>query len=318
MFTPEPGDEVACSVTNVELASVDVTKTVQGAANWAFDFTINPDPDGVGGQPATQTATDENPTVTWTGLDPSVNYTITEAPVVGFISGTISCGEGGATIDPDPGENVDCAVTNTALVALDVAPTATASFNRSVAWSLDKSVAPASHTGTAGANAGSSTWTVVATKTVTLGSFAVTGNVTISNPNAIVVPFLIAESLDDGTGVTVNCPSSTVPANGSVVCTFTATPTAATATVATVEVTPSVAGLNAVTKTAVVSFLANVIGNETVTVDDDRDSEGQFPAVISSSTTFDYGETFPCSSNSADYTNFSRYRHVSEHGDVDG
>ena len=53
-----------------------------------------------------------------------------------------------------------------------------------------------------------------------------------------------------------------------------------------------------------VAFLATVIGAETVTVDDDRDSEGQFPAVIASSTTFDYGETFPCSSNPADYTNF--------------
>ena len=53
-------------------------------------------------------------------------------------------------------------------------------------------------------------------------------------------------------------------------------------------------------------------------MDDDRDIEGQFPAEISSSTTFDYGETFPCLANPADYTNLSRYRHVSEHGDIDG
>ena len=183
-------------------------------------------------------------------------------------------------------------------------PTATASFNRSVAWSLDKSVAPASHSGTAGANAGSSTWTVVATKTVTLGGFA--GSRARQSPTATPSRFCcaIAQSLDDGTPVNLTCLSLTVPANGSVVCSFTATPTAATATGATAVVTPSVAGLEAVTRTAVVSFLATVIGAETVTVDDDRDSEGQFPAVIASSTTFDYGETFPCSSNPADYTNF--------------
>jgi uncharacterized repeat protein (TIGR01451 family) len=97
-----------------------------------------------------------------------------------------------------------------------------------------------------------------------------------------------------------------VPANGNVVCTFTATPTAGTATVATTVVTPSIAGLDAVTEAAAVSFLANVIGDETVTVDDNRDTEGQFPAEISSSTTFDYGETFACSANPADYTNFTR------------
>ena len=189
------------------------------------------------------------------------------------------------------------------LVALDVATTATASFNRTISWSLDKSVAPASHSGTAGENAGSSTWTVVATKTVTLGGFAVTGTVTVANDNDVAVPFTIALTLDDSTGVTVDCPSLSVSANDSVICTFTATPTAAAATEVTAVVTPSTAGLDPVTATADVSFVPNAIGDDTVTADDDRDTEDQFPAVISSSTTFAYDETFPCSSNAADYTN---------------
>ena len=61
-------------------------------------------------------------------------------------------------------------------------------------------MAPASHSGAAGGNAGSSTWTVVATKTVTLGGFAVTGTVTVTNNNDVAVPFTLAQSLDDGTG----------------------------------------------------------------------------------------------------------------------
>ena len=277
------------------------------ATGWEFEFTIAP---SEGLSPDTpQTVTPADPTITWGNLVDGVEYTITETddPSDGFIHGAIVCGDGeGAynTFTAVAGETVTCTATNTELNALDVATTATASFNRLVAWSLDKSVTPASHAGTAGANAGSSTWTVVATKTETLGGFAVTGNVTIANSNAIPVLFAITQSLDDGTPVNLTCPSLTVPANGNIVCSFTATPSAATATVATAVVTPSIARLGVVTRTAVVSFLATVIGADTVTVDDDRDTEGQFPAVISSSTTFDYGDAFPCSANPADYTNF--------------
>ena len=79
-----------------QLGSVDVTKHVVGPSDdWEFDFTISPDPDGEGGQDATQTATAAEPTVHWDGLDPSVEYTITEDDVDGFISGAVSCGDGG-------------------------------------------------------------------------------------------------------------------------------------------------------------------------------------------------------------------------------
>ena len=137
-FTPLPGQAVTCAVTNTALASVDVTKTVQGAADWAFDFTISPDPDGDGGQPATQTATDEDDTVTWTGLDPFVQYTITEAAEPGFINGSINC-DGDAAFTPTPGETVACAVTNIALASVDVTKTVAGS---AAAWAFDFTISP--------------------------------------------------------------------------------------------------------------------------------------------------------------------------------
>ena len=143
---------------------------------------------------------------------------------------------------------------------------------------------PASQTGTAGGNAGTSTWTVVATKHVTTGNFGVSGTVSITNDNMFAVPFFIANSLDDGTGIVVGCPSLSVPADSSLECTFTASPTNASATKVTALVTPTDGILGAQQATAAVSFATHLIGDETVTVDDDRDTDGQFPAQISGST----------------------------------
>ena len=194
-------------------------------------------------------------------------------------------------------------------VALQATTTATATFTRTITWSLDKSVTPASHAGAAGEDAGTSTWTVVASKIQTLSNFQVTGTVSVTNGNNFPVAFAVAESLTGGIPVTVNCAGSvtpnegTAPANGSVNCTYAVTPANDLATLVTAVVTPTDSAIGAVTATAPVSFTENVIGDDTVTVDDNRDSEGQFPDGISTSTTFDYDETFPCSSNPADYTN---------------
>jgi uncharacterized repeat protein (TIGR01451 family) len=300
-FPIAPGVTAVCNVTNVGPPTVSVTKSVDGdSTDWSFDFTISPVP---AGETATKSADASHPTVTWQ-LEADVEYTITEEPVDGFISGDITCGEGGDTFTPQAGDQIECSVTNTELVALDVTTTATASFDRTVGWSLEKSVTPASQDGVAGDNAGTSTWTVEATKTVTLGNFGVDGTVRITNHNGFAVPFALVTSLNDGSEVDVDCDVLSVPADGFVDCTFSASPSGSVATKATAVVTPTDPILDAVSKDAVVSFLANTIGDDTVTVDDDRDTDEQFPAQISESTTFSYDETFPCSSIATDYTNF--------------
>jgi hypothetical protein len=112
-FTPTPGQAVTCAVTNTQLASVSVTKSVlpADATGWSVAFTIAPVP---AGQSATLTATSGAPTVTWTGLQPGIQYTVTEGSMPGFTAGPLSCGTGGATFTPGPGEAVACSVTNTA------------------------------------------------------------------------------------------------------------------------------------------------------------------------------------------------------------
>jgi hypothetical protein len=200
-------------------------------------------------------------------------------------------------------------------VPLEAEKTAEGSYDRTVTWELEKSVEPDSHTGNAGEDAGTSTWEVVATKTEELGNYLVEGSITISNANEIPVDVSVSDVLDDGTVAAVDCggglSTGTVPAaaggvDGSLTCSYTASPVDGSATLNTATITSNTDDVDGTTATAPVSFVENLIGDDEVDIDDDRDTEGQFPATISSSTTFDYDETFVCSSNPADYTNGSR------------
>jgi hypothetical protein len=76
---------------------------------------------------------------------------------------------------------------------LTATKTATGSHDRTISWDLTKTVAPASHSGSAGETAGSSDWSVKATKNEILNNFKVTGNITINNPNGFPVDFQRAE-----------------------------------------------------------------------------------------------------------------------------
>ena len=54
---------------------------------------------------------------------------------------------------------------------------AAGTYDRTVTWELEKTVKPDSHTGNAGEDAGSSTWTVVVDKTEVSDNYAVTGSI---------------------------------------------------------------------------------------------------------------------------------------------
>ena len=87
--------------------------------------------------------------------------------------------------------------------------TAQGSYDRTVTWDLTKSVDPKSHTGNAGENAGTSTWTVVADKTEKKDNYKVTGNITISNSNNVAVNVDVSDALDDNTVADVDCDPGT-------------------------------------------------------------------------------------------------------------
>lgn len=192
--------------------------------------------------------------------------------------------------------------------ALTVTKTAAGTYDRTYSWQLTKSVTPTSHTGTAGSIAGSSTWTVIATKNVVDSNFQVAGDITITNPNNFPVTFSVVDVLDDQTSAAVTCPSNTVAALGTVTCTYTAAPTSAAATLntATVSVTdPS--SVQGGTATAPVSFTANTIGDASVTLGDTRFS---YSNGISSSTTVTFPESFPCPSDASYYDSNGNYTRV--------
>lgn len=186
--------------------------------------------------------------------------------------------------------------------ALAVSKTASGTYDTKTKWDLTKTVSPSSHTGISGQVAGTSTWTVTATPVVTGLNYKVTGNITVNNPNDFDVTINVADALDDGTAGAVTCPvtndaTGTVPANGSLVCAYTASPSAGNATLNTATVTvTSPSGVSGGTATAPVAYVVKKqYGDQSVLLADPRFS---YLKIISSATTVTFPETFSCKSQS--------------------
>jgi len=189
---------------------------------------------------------------------------------------------------------------------LEVEKTAAATYDRTVEWDLEKTVDPATHTGYAGETAGSSTWTVVATKSETSDNYKVEGTITITNPNDIPVDFTVSDVLDDDTVADVTCPSYTVTANDYVTCTYEAEPEDDSATKNTVVVTSLTGGVGGDSAEAAFDWVENLIGYDQGTLSDPRfvgEPWNYAPEAISLTTTRTFDETFLCSADAGAYTN---------------
>lgn len=191
----------------------------------------------------------------------------------------------------------DVTVTCT-LPALDVTKTAAGTYDRTVTWTLDKTVDDNSHTGLAGSVAGSSIWTVVADKTEVLDNYVVTGTITVDNPAAIAQTFTISDVLDDGTVASVTCDTYTIPAGGTTTCSYTANPTGGTATENTVTV--SAPGNADQSANASIAYVENLKGYDAGTLSDSRFG---YSEIISADTTKNFPEDFTCPSDLSMYTN---------------
>ena len=101
--------------------------------------------------------------------------------------------------------------------ALEVTKTATPSFTRTWTWHVHKSADKTSFALADGATA-STNWNVALTKDAPVDSaWSLSGSITVHNPNGFAVGGV---AVTDGLGGTVTCPTATIAANGSLVCTY--------------------------------------------------------------------------------------------------
>lgn len=122
-FRTEPAQSISCDVAHAaDQASLSFVKSVDGVADdrdWSFPVMLDPPAGGVGSQDASGTGNTPSVPLEWTGLVPGRQHELTEA-TGGYDAGVLSCDVDGEPIDlglpftPEPGDQISCAVTNTA------------------------------------------------------------------------------------------------------------------------------------------------------------------------------------------------------------
>lgn len=181
------------------------------------------------------------------------------------------------------------------LAALQVSKTAEGDYDHVIDWDIDKTALPTSHTGLAG-DTFSQDWLIDVTKTTTDTNHTVSGTVTITNPSSIAQTFTASDLIDGTTAVTLTCPSMTVAAGATVVCTYSTALAGAQQNVVTV----TAPGNDPVSASADITYTETVVGDEQVTLTDDR-----FPAysrVFTDSGTQTLTETLACPTDASAYT----------------
>ncbi len=190
---------------------------------------------------------------------------------------------------------------------LEVSKTASTSFDRTITWSIDKSVDVAAHNLVSGGT-GDSVYEVAIDKTVVDGNYAVTGEITISNPALVAATITDVSDAITGVGdVEVDCPVTfpyQLAAGQDLVCTYASdlpddTNRTNTATVAT---TGDVEGDTA---EAIVSFTGvtpTIVGFDEVTITD-TNSAFAGPKQTSDDVVYEYDVTFMCDEDEGENPN---------------
>ena len=196
---------------------------------------------------------------------------------------------------------------------LSVSKDASTSRTRTYNWTIDKSVDPDAWSLFDG-DTGTSDYSVTVTKTSSTDSaWHVSGSITINNPNPDRAADLtqVVDSMTGGINATVDCPSLTVAAGGSLVCTYSADlpdgttrTNTATATQQNYDFasdgTPTDSGTTDYSGTASVDFTNATTTEVNASVDVTDTKEGTL-GTISDTHTFTYDHQLDCSSVS--YTN---------------
>lgn len=186
---------------------------------------------------------------------------------------------------------------------LGVEKTAATSYTRTFDWGIRKDVAPADWDLFEG-DTGTSGYTVSVSKDAgTDSAFAVAGTITVSNPAPMDAHLTgVTDEILGAGSAAVSCPSTTVPAGGTLACTYSASLADATDRVneatATLENTPS--GTTGFTGSAAVDFGdPTTLVNDTVTVNDTNGESWSF----SDSGFAAYSRTFACGADAGRHEN---------------
>ncbi|CAN5859239.1 hypothetical protein BH23GEM7_BH23GEM7_22970 [soil metagenome] len=295
----------------------------------AYEIKIDPPKSGSYG-PITATFTDGGKLLSYTSTVPVVAVFVKGGPTGGYLyhtaEGYPKTSDSGMSVNgyvpPNTAQHAishvsfcwnDKSEVENPPTALVVSKTANGSYNRTITWDLVKTVDVDNYNGTAGQTLGPSTWSVTATKNVSESGFSVSGTITISNPNTSAVNFSVDDVLSDGTVATVTCPAGgstgTVPGkvgstNGSITCSYTASPADASATSNNALVTSLTSGVPGGTALEAITWTPTLDGSESAQLSDPRLSINQ---TVTGNTTLTPTETFPCSSDESLYTNNNSY-----------
>lgn len=322
--------------------SITIIKQATPEGSTSFPFTAGPAP--LANFSLKDDGTVAN-THVFSNITTFTTYTVTEITPAGWTFGSINCSvtspNGGrqtpsgatVTINLKEGENVTCTYTNTRNYDQDltVTKTATASFGRTYKWLIDKSV---DDTQIEIADGGIATFhysVKVTPDGYDDSAWAVTGKITVANPNAFAVTGVnVTDTIDNGGVCSVTGGTNvTVPASSSVEldysCTYAAAPSPAAGTntaKATWDASSLYSPSTSASGTAGVDFSSATPSeiNKTITVVDDK-TDPLNPVTLGTWNWADGEHTFAYSLDKAgvagkctDYTNTAR---ISETGQND-
>ena len=174
---------------------------------------------------------------------------------------------------------------------LTASKTASTTYSRTYTWAISKTVDDDSHIGFTG-DSFTSNYDVVVDQTVTDSNFAVNGTITVNNPTPFTVSFSVTDSVG-GNPAIVDCPTNSLSAGASAVCTYSASLGSKTDGTNTATITSNTTGVGGASASANYAFgnPTTTVGYPTVTV---TDSLGGALGTASGDQTFEYPINFSC------------------------
>lgn len=224
------GQDVTCTFTNTKRASVTIKKvTVPAESPAVGSFSFSQDFDGTGnfslGHDGTKVFTNvvAGAAKTVVESDPGPGYALTGIACTGASTYTGTVATRTLSVTPAAGETIVCTFTNTR-AGVSVSKTTTETFTRAFTWEVVKTANPSTVTLDPGQVYYQDYDVLADTTGYTDKTFAVGGNITITNTSAFAVSVASVTDAISGVGAaTVSCPQTlpySLASGASLVCTY--------------------------------------------------------------------------------------------------